>query len=186
MDAYKNISSIAELIGAPVRTAILIALSNGNALPAGELAYIAKVKPQTASAHLSKLVNGGLLTVETQGRHRYYRIPTNDVVRVIEAIAVLTPKIQIRSLRESDELKVLRYARTCYDHLAGRLGVELTRVFEEEGYIEPLDQDYNITSKGIRKFENLGIDTKNFNRNDDFLPGDALTGQNANTIYQEH
>jgi DNA-binding transcriptional ArsR family regulator len=117
-------SSLAELgalIGDPVRAAILLNLSDGTTRPAGELAFLAGASPQAASAHLAQLVEGGLLTVEQQGRHRFYRLASGEVAEIIESLANWThppPK----SPRHDP---ALCQARLCYDHLAGRLGVAL-------------------------------------------------------------
>lgn len=157
MTIYSNISSTASLIGDPTRTTILTALTNGQALTAGELATLAKVTPQTASAHLTKLVEGSLVTVEVQGRHRYYKLAGPEVAHVIEAIAVLSPPVKVRSLRQSSHKKALEYARTCYDHLAGKLGVALTEALIELGYLRDLGEVYQVTDKGKQWLREFGI-----------------------------
>jgi DNA-binding transcriptional ArsR family regulator len=91
-----QLSATANLVGDPGRAAILLSLMGGIALPAGELAHIANVAPQTASGHLAKLISGGLLTVERQGRHRYYRLLNTEVANEIESLLVLTPKLQFK------------------------------------------------------------------------------------------
>src|SRR5581483_7310045 len=105
---------------------MLLALTDATALPAGELARRARVSPSTASGHLARLVDGGLLAVERHGRHRYFRLADPAVARAIEALCAVAPPRPARSLREADAGAALREARTCYDHLAGRLGVALT------------------------------------------------------------
>src|SRR5437762_8732657 len=119
-----EISRVAALIGDDARARILVALMDGRALPAGKLALAARVSPQTASAHFSKLVNGKLLVVEPQGKHRYYRLASPKVASLIEALSVVAP-VPTSLHSESTEAQVLRFARSCYMHLAGRVGVEL-------------------------------------------------------------
>jgi DNA-binding transcriptional ArsR family regulator len=120
-----DIAPIAALIADPTRAAMLTALLDGRPLAAGELAYLAGVSAATASAHLARLRGGGLVTVTRQGRHRYYRLAGPQVAGVIEAMAHISPRPAVRSLRQSREAAALQEARTCYDHLAGRAGVEL-------------------------------------------------------------
>jgi DNA-binding transcriptional ArsR family regulator len=117
----------ASLIAEPTRAAMITALLDDRPLAAGELARVAGVSPATASAHLARLLNGGLVTMIKQGRHRYYHLAGPEVAAAMEALAHLsngTP-VQVRSLRESQDAAALAEARTCYDHLAGRAGVAL-------------------------------------------------------------
>jgi DNA-binding transcriptional ArsR family regulator len=117
----------AALIAEPTRAAMITALLDDRPLAAGELARLAGVSPATASAHLARLLNGGLVTMIKQGRHRYYHLAGPEVAAAMEALAHLsngTP-VQVRSLRESQDAAALAEARTCYDHLAGRAGVAL-------------------------------------------------------------
>ncbi|MGQ8870995.1 ArsR/SmtB family transcription factor [Paenibacillus sp. TSA_86.1] len=161
MNAYPNITIIASLIADTSRSVFLSALLDGRALPAGELAYMAGVSPQTASNHLAKLVAGGLLEVEQQGRHRYYRLAGQEIADLIEKMASIAPPVQIRSLRQSNQLRQLSYARTCYNHLAGRLGTSLCEALLKKGYlVEPKGEqgkDYLITEKGSQWFNEFGI-----------------------------
>jgi DNA-binding transcriptional ArsR family regulator len=121
-----DVSAVAALFADPTRARILSGLSDGRALPASMLAAESGVSPSTASEHLSRLVAGGLVTVTPSGRHRYYRLADERVGAVLEALAVLAPETPIRSLRESGRAAALRRSRTCYDHLAGQLGVAVT------------------------------------------------------------
>jgi DNA-binding transcriptional ArsR family regulator len=157
MTMYSNIASTATLIGDSTRMAILTALTDGKALTAGELAYVAKVTPQTASAHLGKLVEGALITVEVQGRHRYYKLTGPEVVDAIEAIAVISPPVEVRSLRQSSQKKALEYARTCYNHLAGKFGVALTEALLEMDYLRLGGKCYLATEKGKKWSDSFGI-----------------------------
>jgi len=117
----------AALLADPTRAAMLTALLDERPLAAGEMARVAGVSPATASAHLARLLNGGLITVVKQGRHRYYRLAGPEVAAALEALAHLSgaAPVQVRSLRESRDAAALAQARTCYDHLAGRAGVAL-------------------------------------------------------------
>ncbi|GCE05016.1 ArsR/SmtB family transcription factor [Dictyobacter aurantiacus] len=148
----------AELIADPSRAAILDALMEKRALTAGELARQARVTPQTASSHLAKLVAGGLLTMTTQGRHRYYALASAEVAYCLEALACIAPSVPIRSLRESLVEERLHVARTCYDHLAGKLGVELTQIFIETRLLTAEGQNYAVTNEGARFFLDFGLD----------------------------
>ncbi|WP_326998796.1 ArsR/SmtB family transcription factor [Cohnella kolymensis] len=148
-----------SLIGEQTRAIMLDTLLGGQSLPAGELAYIAGVTPQTASSHLSKLIDANVLLVETNGRHRYYRLASPEVAQLMELIAAVTPPVRVRSLRESEQMKKVRHARTCYDHLAGRLGVDLTKSMLDNGLIEvESPTDFSLTSQGHDHFRQFGID----------------------------
>jgi DNA-binding transcriptional ArsR family regulator len=154
-----NIALPAALIGDPARAAILSALCDGRAQPAGALAYAARVTPQSASNHLAKLLEGGLLAVESEGRHRYYRLASPHVAAAMEALAHLAPPI--RSLDAPFTLKArrLRFSRFCYDYLAGRLGVAVAAELEARGYLVAADQkQYAVTTAGHRWCRELGID----------------------------
>lgn len=120
-----EIAPVAALMGDPARAAMLTALLDGRALAAGELANLAGISPATASAHLTRLLGGGLVTVVSQGRHRYYRLAGHQVAAAIEALSHLSTPAPVRSLRQSRQAAALAQARTCYDHLAGQAGVAL-------------------------------------------------------------
>ncbi|NBI27514.1 ArsR/SmtB family transcription factor [Chengkuizengella marina] len=157
MNAYPNISYIAKLISEPTRAIILESLMGGQALPAGELAYKAKVSHPTISSHLSKLVEGNLLKVEQFGRHRYYKLANEQVAEIIEKLGAIAPPVQVRSLKQSDHLKQIRSARTCYDHLAGELGVSITEALLNQSLIILKNDQYEVTTEGEKWFKNLGI-----------------------------
>jgi len=156
--AAANVVPIAALIADAARSAMLWALSDGRALPAGELARIAGVTAATTSEHLAKLVAGGLLTGERHGRHRYYRLTTPDVVVAMEALAVAAPRTPARSAREAYSGKLLRFARTCYDHIAGFVGVAVTDALVECGALRLDGRAYVVTASGVARFAELGID----------------------------
>ncbi len=131
LHGYADIAAIGALLADATRARMMAGLADGRALPASVLAAESAVAASTASEHLARLVEGGLLTVERSGRHRYYRIANPQVGAAIEALAVLAPTRPVRSLRESTRAAALRRARSCYDHLAGRLGVAVTEAFLE-------------------------------------------------------
>ena len=141
---------------------MLIALMDGRALPAGQLAMIANVAPQTASSHLTKLVDGQLLAVEQQGRHRYYRLAGVDVAHAIEALLAITPRTSNSAVRKSwggrapDD--ALAYARTCYSHLAGRLGVDIAEALQVRGLLVKREDRFVVTQRGREWFAQLGIE----------------------------
>jgi DNA-binding transcriptional ArsR family regulator len=129
----------AALIAEPTRAAMITALLDERPLAAGELARLAGVSPATASAHLARLLNGGLIKMIKQGRHRYYHLAGPEVAAAMEALAHLsaTTPVQVRSLRESRDAAALAEARTCYDHLAGRAGVALLEALLARGILAP-------------------------------------------------
>jgi DNA-binding transcriptional ArsR family regulator len=128
----------AALIAEPARAAMITALLDDRPLAAGELARVAGVSPATASAHLARLLGGGLVTMIRQGRHRYYRLAGPEVAAAMEALAHLsTGQLPVRSLRESRDAAALAEARTCYDHLAGRAGVALLDALLARGILAP-------------------------------------------------
>jgi DNA-binding transcriptional ArsR family regulator len=120
-----DIAAIGRLLSDGTRSAMLQALGDGRALPASRLARDAGVAASTASEHLTKLVEGGLLQVEQHGRHRFYRLAGADVGRLLELAAELAPPRRVRNLSDAVRGEALRNARTCYDHVAGRLGVAI-------------------------------------------------------------
>lgn len=162
VDTLPNyVSSIAYLIADPARTAMLLALVDGRALPAGELAYAAGVTPQTASSHLGKLLAGGLLTVETEGRHRYYRLAGSHVALALEHLAAIRRLEPVRRKPPSPEIRRLRFARRCYDHLAGQLGVAVARGLQAKGYLVPAaEKRFEITPAGKEWFESMGLNVR--------------------------
>jgi DNA-binding transcriptional ArsR family regulator len=133
MRGEPNIATIAALIGDPARAAILTALTDGRALPAGELAVSAGLSPSAASAHLAKLLEGGLLLLEREGRHRYYRLAGPGVAAALESLAVISVQPSCVAVARPPQAQALRYARSCYDHLAGELGVAIALALEDRG-----------------------------------------------------
>jgi DNA-binding transcriptional ArsR family regulator len=154
-------SGTAFLLADPARAVMLTALLHGRALPAGELAYTARVTAQTASSHLAKLLAGGLVALEVEGRHRYYRLAGSHVAQALEHLAAIRPETQIRRRALSPEAQRLRFCRSCYDHLAGRVGVALTVALESRDYLRPAeDKRLEVTAAGSAWLGQLGIDLR--------------------------
>ncbi len=141
-----DIAAIGALVADPARCRILLALDDGRALPAGHLAAEAGISAATASSHLGKLTDGGLLIAEARGRHRYYRLAGPAVAQLIEALQQLAPPLPVRSLRQDIRAQALRQARTCYDHLAGRLGVDIMAAMIDHGHLTGGDGTYDPAS----------------------------------------
>src|ERR1700730_18365345 len=166
MNTTYPIAAVGELIGEPARAAILIALLDGKARTAGELALTADVSAQSASAHLAKLVDGGLLAARRTGRHRYYAMAGPDVAHALEALGSIStlPRARIAAPRPrvADDMYT---ARSCYDHLAGRIAVKLSGALQKCGVIRPCGEcDYELGRAGHAWFANLGIDTDSLRR----------------------
>jgi DNA-binding transcriptional ArsR family regulator len=151
------IAEIATLVGDPARATILSALLDGRALTAGELALAAQITPQTASTHLGKLTKAGLLSVECNGRRRYFRLASPKVAEMIEGIAAVALEKRPKFRPLSPQARAVNAARICYDHLAGRLSVDLTDALVAREYIVLDDQAAEITTAGTRFFTEFGI-----------------------------
>lgn len=151
-----DLAHVAGMIGEPARAAMLAALLGGESLPAGELARRAGVAPSTASEHLARLVEHGLVTRRRSGRHRYYALAGGEVAAALESLARISPPAVAATRSESAEKRALRFARTCYDHLAGRLGVLLTDTLLEHGLISA--QGFEVTARGEEWLAGLDID----------------------------
>ncbi len=159
MVSTNEIARIGLLIGEPARVAILTALMDGQAFTATELARCANVTPQTASSHLAQLAGADLLRIEKQGRHRYHLLASPDVARMIEGIMQVAarPGRPTRPIAVGPRDQALRNARTCYDHIAGRLGVAIAESFTARGLIEFDDDAGLITSEGLAFLDRIGI-----------------------------
>ena len=154
-------AEVAALSGDPGRAAMLHALMDGRALTATELARCAGITPQTASGHLQRLTSVGLISVEKQGRHRYHRLATPSVARMLESIMQVAGELQPDRARLSVGPKdaALRKARTCYDHFAGQLGVDIADALVGQGHIELTGDAGIVTETGMAHLAALGIDT---------------------------
>lgn len=153
-----QLAEVAALVGDPARAHILGALMDGRALTAGELAYAASVSPQTASGHLAKLTEGRLLAVARQGRHRYYRLASASVAQMLEGIMAVAANGPPRHCPTSKVDAAMRNARTCYDHLAGRLGVGLADRLQARGHVVLGEDGGEITVEGATFLGGFGID----------------------------
>jgi DNA-binding transcriptional ArsR family regulator len=158
MDAKFSLASTAALIAEPGRAAMLTLLLNGRALAAGELARTANISPQSASMHLAQLLEGGLLRVTPEGRHRYYQIGSREVAHAIEALGVISSSRKRKPLGEGDAIS---YARTCYDHLAGAIAVSLADFLQRERFLVANSDDtrgFGLTNSGEKFFREWHID----------------------------
>jgi DNA-binding transcriptional ArsR family regulator len=158
MASQARFAEVAALAGDPARASMLHALMDGRALTASELARAAGIAPQTASGHLAKMTAAGLLAAQSQGRHRYHRLASPAVARMMESIMQVAADAQpMRRIVVGPREETLRAARTCYDHLAGRLGVALADAMVGRGYLE-LDSDAGLlTEPGLAFLHRLGI-----------------------------
>ena len=170
-----DIATIGGVLADPGRCRMLLALSDGRSLAAHALAAEAGVTPATASAHLGKMLAAGLLTVTVEGRHRNYRIAGPLVGRTLEVLSQLAPAAPVRSLRQGLRADALREARTCYDHIAGRLGVDLMASMLRVGHLSDAsdardpqtldveragyrhDVDYRLTPHGVSSLADFGV-----------------------------
>jgi DNA-binding transcriptional ArsR family regulator len=152
------LAEIAHLMGDPARANMLHALMDGRALTAKELAFLAGVAPQTASGHLAKLLQGGLIGVAAQGRHRYYRLAGAEVAAALEGLMVLSGAQAHGRKLPSRVGAELAHARTCYDHFAGRLGIAIHDALVAGGHLTVADGGYGLARSGVAVFAALGVD----------------------------
>jgi DNA-binding transcriptional ArsR family regulator len=162
MDDMPAIPRIANLLADPARARIVWTLIDGTTRPAGELAYAANISAQSASAHLAKLVEGGLLHAEAQGRHRYFRIASAEAASLIEGMASLGAATRPRAPRSvlparSVPVEFL-HARTCYGHLAGEMAVRVLEAMLKQHWLSAGGRDYSVTRLGGAKLAALGVD----------------------------
>jgi DNA-binding transcriptional ArsR family regulator len=153
-----EVAAIAAMLSDPARAAILISLLDGRARTAGELAFVAGLSASTASSHLAKLVDAGLITVIAQGRHRYHRMARPETAEALEALTVLAATPPRKPRRPGPRDHALREGRTCYDHFAGRLGVALADALLAVGGVVELGREFQITAEGERRFLTMGVD----------------------------
>jgi DNA-binding transcriptional ArsR family regulator len=179
-----DIAPAAALMADPTRAAILQALMPDRPLAAGELARMAGVSAATASFHLAKLLEGGMITVVRQGRHRYYRLAGHEVAAAVEALGLISPVLPVRTLRQSREAAALAEARTCYDHLAGRAGVEMLAGLLRQGWLEQnsgrtsggdaSSPRFEITGAGAKELDSFGLDMLQIRRSRRHVAGTCL------------
>lgn len=155
-----GLAETAALVGDPARANMLVALMDGRALTATELAAAAGVTPQTASAHLARMTTAGLLTVERQGRHRYHRLASRSIAHMLEGIMAVaaTPHGTVRARRTGPKDRAMRHARTCYDHLAGQLAVTMADRMVERGHVEWSQDGGIVTERGSSFLLTIGVD----------------------------
>ena len=152
------IAEIAALLGDPARATMVSALLDGRPLTARELASAARITPQTASSHLAKLTEAGVLSVVRSGRYRYFQLALPTVANMIDGIVAVALEKRPRYRPLSRQARALSAARICYDHLAGRLSVDLTASFVTREYIVPDDDVAEITTAGTRFLTEFGIE----------------------------
>jgi DNA-binding transcriptional ArsR family regulator len=157
-----DVAAVGALLAEPARAKVLLALVDGRSLAASVLAAEAGVTASTASHHLARLVDAGLITAVTRGRHRYFTLSGPQVAELIEAVARVAPMQPITSLRQGTRAHAVRYARRCYDHLAGRLGVAVTDALQERLALVAGESatGYTVTEEGATMFAELGIDAR--------------------------
>ena len=156
-----DIAGIAALIGDQARARLLMALMAGQALTATELTAVVGLTKQTVSGHLAKLIDARLLSVESQGRHRYFRLADREVARLLENLMGVALRLAPREpLRFGPREPALREARVCYDHLAGDLAVKLFASLEQRCFARPLSQGLRLHSRGARFLREFGIDVE--------------------------
>jgi DNA-binding transcriptional ArsR family regulator len=160
MSTVASFAEVAAVAGDPARANMLMTLMDGRAFTAGELARVAGITPQTASSHLARLIAAGLLTVYRQGRHHYHCLASPAVAHMVESI------MEVSASRDAARRPVLvtgprdpamREARTCFDHLAGRLAVRLADAMSEKGYVELSAEGGAVTPAGLKFFDAFGI-----------------------------
>jgi len=147
----------ATLIGDATRASILWNLLDGKAFTATELAIAVETSAQNISMHLGKLLDADLISVEKQGRHKYYRFSNKEVAYAVEAMANLIPKPEISAKKKTENYPPIKYCRTCYDHLAGKIGVALAESLLQQKIIIEKNNTFEITSEGEKWFSDFGV-----------------------------
>jgi DNA-binding transcriptional ArsR family regulator len=158
MDGDVDVAMVAALLGDPTRAQMLDALLDGGAHAAGELAHRSGVAPSTASEHLARLLRAGLVLVESRGRERRYRLASAAVGEALEALARIAPPKRVSSLRDASRSEAMRRCRTCYDHLAGRVGVAVTDALVARRTLVADDDAFFLPTRGEQMLESLGVD----------------------------
>ena len=156
----KDLENIASLVGEPARAKMLWSLLDGRAYTATELSHFSDTSPQGASLHLSKMVQAGLLKVSVQGRHRYYNFARDEVAYAMEALGCLAGALSKKTFKTSppDKESPIKYCRTCYDHLAGKVGVAVHDGLVERNYMTLTEGHYQVTAEGQKWFTAQAID----------------------------
>ena len=160
MSNITSITEIASLLGDPARAAMMHALMDGRALTATELSRVAGITPQTASGHLMQMTRAGLLAMERQGRHRYHQLASRHVAELLENLMQVATRADIAQARHpmtGPKDPDMRMARTCYDHIAGRLGVSIADAMTRQGFVELAEDAGVVTDAGARFLDKMGI-----------------------------
>ncbi len=158
MQSEPDLAAAATLLAEPARAELVLATLADGPLSASELASRASVSRSTASGHLRRLVEGGFLVVADRGRSRHYELAGPAVAEAVEALSRVAPPRPVRSLREAKRSELIRDARTCYDHLAGRLGVAFAGVLERRGVVERSNSDFRLGPRAGAELAGLGIE----------------------------
>lgn len=164
MNGDADVAAAASLLAEPTRAELVLAVMEAGALPASALAARAGIAPSTASEHLARLLDGGFLIAVKRGRHRYYDLADPAVATAVEGLSVIAPQREIRSLREATKSALVRAARTCYDHLAGRLGVALAQSLEARGVLVRERGSYALGDSAAEVLSTLEIDLDRLTR----------------------
>jgi len=154
----EHFKTTAALVGDPIRATILWTLLDGRAFTATELAIAADTSASNISMHLAKMVDAGLLKVEVQGRHRYYTYSRRDIAQAVETLGALIPFTAKRTTSFHAIDPAIQQCRTCYDHLAGKTGVNITDTLLKNKYLTADKHGFNLTRKGVKLFSGMGID----------------------------
>lgn len=162
MDAEDQFVGIAALICEPARAKILWSLLDGRAYTASELSIVANLSASSASNHLAKLLKAEIVKVDVQGKHRYYSLFNMEVAQAVEGLALLAKRPLSESAKKYPKLEGTQYCRTCYDHLAGYVGVRIAEALEERGYLEKFEKGYLVSEAGWEWLLNLDITEDNF------------------------
>jgi predicted transcriptional regulator len=156
-DEAKRLADLSAHLADPARAAMVLKLMDGSSRPTGELMLEANLSSSSASIHLAKLVRARLLKVTKAGRNKYYRITTAAVAHAVEALdTIASPRAAVRVVVRS-RLNPFAFARTCFDHLAGKIGVQLANALQKEGLLRISGRNYEVTEKGVRWFSDFGI-----------------------------
>jgi len=162
MDVEEKFISVSGLICEPTRAKMLWNLLDGRAYTASELSHIASISSTAASNHLARLLEADIIKVEMQGRHRYYSFSNPEVAYVVEALANFANSNSVDTDKKEVALSGIKFCRTCYDHLAGYVGVKVVETLEQKGYIKKAGAIYTVTNKGWNWFAELDINKNDF------------------------
>lgn len=162
MGAEDEFVSIVALICEPTRAKMLWNLLDGRAYTASELSVVAEVSATSASNHLSKLLKAEIVKVDVQGKHRYYSLFSTEVAQAVEGLALLADSNTTKNIKRPPKAEGVKYCRTCYDHLAGFVGVSIVEALEANGYIMKNEKAYLVSEKGWEWFMRLGISKADF------------------------